>query len=799
MSKRLWPTILFMALTLAGAAQPRASVSGYVTDALSGESLIAAEVISGKTGAVTDADGRYSLSLHKGPVVLEFYYAGYRTERVSMNLQRDTSLHVTLTPGESLAEARVVASGETGIRATQMGAHDISLEALRKMPVVLGEADVLKTVQLLPGVQGGMEGFSGIYVRGGGADENLFLMDGVPLYNVSHMLGVFSAFTPEAVKKATLYKGAFPARYGGRISGIMDIRTNDGDLYHTHGVVSVGLLTSRLHLDGPIVRGKTSYSFSGRLMHSALFSPFLKWQGNDIGYFFYDLNGKIVHRFSDRDRLFLTAYHGNDVFHYKTGTQEAQWTGTEEVSDMNWGNTMASLRWHHVFNGQWAANTIFSFNRYGMVSEFAQTIRREEYDRDIKRLVRLSDTYDSRYYSHIQDFSLQTDLDWKPVPAHQVRFGLSAIRHFLSPSTKFKQTDDMAGKVLTEFEHDPTYTGWETALYAEDEIRLGARWTVHPGLRYVWMAASGTNYHSLQPRLSTRFDFGRGVAVKAGYARMGQYVHQLSSSRISLPSDLWVPATGTIKPLISDIVSLGAFYDGLPGWECSLEAYYKYSQNVIDYRDGASMFGTTAGWEQLVEMGYARSRGLELQVERTAGKLKGWLSYTLSKTERRYPSAYVNGGNWFPHQYDRRHVLHLYVNYVFSPKADLSATWSFSSGGWMTVTERASAMLNLQQNKIYNRIDKGSVIGIAYIPSRNNYQLPPSHTLNLALNLNRQFTHGERTMTISLYNVYNAMNPNLVIPQRIGAGRHWSAEDRYVLKTITFLPILPSFSYTYRF
>ena len=769
--KRIKAVIVLLLLTVSAAAQ-RVTVSGYITDTASGETLIASEVVSGESGVVADNDGRYSITIPPGITTLRYYYTGYKFQEITASFLRDTTINVALRAIESLTESRVVAFSETGIRATQMGVMQMPTAVLQRAPVILGEQDVLKTVQLLPGIQQGMDGFSGIFVRGGGADENMFLLDGVPLYNVSHMLGLFSAFTPESVKSTTIYKGAFPARFGGRVSGIVDIHTNEGDQHKIHGAIGTGLLSSKLHLDGPIVRGNTTFSLSGRLMHTYLFAPVLKLTKVGVNYGFYDVTAKVTHRFSDRDKLSLSAFLGQDDFDYTRNEQEK----------LRWGNAMAALRWHHVFDGRWSLNTQASFNRFGSTAKYSTSNGHT--------------TYDSLYESLIRDWALSTDLSGQLSPRQHFRAGVSAVYHHFAPSTRFITSSNDDG-VLSDLQAAPLYNGMEASVYAEDEFTVLPGWTILPGLRYVLMAVDGTTYHSVQPRLSTRIGFSSGLAIKCGYARMGQYVHQLSASSIALPSDIWVPVTDNVKPVISDIGSFGLYYDGLVGWQFSVEAYAKLSQNVIDYRDGASMFSSTEDWDALVEMGLSRSFGVELYVERTIGPVTGWASYTLSKTDRRFPSGYINGGNWFPYKYDRRHVLHLYADWAISNNLDISATWSIMSGAWLTLPERTVVYLNVAESKLDNVTGRELAYVTLYYPSRNNYHLPPSHTLNISVNLRKKVRHGVNHWAFSVYNLYNAMNPNLVFMNQ----DHYGYNDRtpIVVRQITYLPIIPSISYTFKF
>lgn len=750
------------------------TVSGYISDQQSGEPLISAEIISGNSGVVSDSEGRYSIILPAGKTTLGYYYTGYNPGVRDVTLVRDTTINIILNPSLSLSESRVVAVSEAGVRATQMCAMQIPVTVLEKAPVIFGERDVLKTVQLLPGIQQGMEGFSAFFVRGGGADENMFLLDGVPLYNVSHLLGLFSAFTSEAVKSATIYKGAFPAHYGGRVSGVVDIRTNEGNQNRVQGSVGVGLLSGKIHLEGPIIKGKTTFSVSGRLMHTALVTPVLKWTNAGLGYSFYDVTGKITHRFSDRDKISASFFIGQDDFFYDKADSEK----------MLWGNIVAALRWHHVFSGRCSLSSQISFNRFGSTAQYLSSSQLAQYN--------------SSFQSLIRDFSASSEITGRLSARQNLRAGVSAICHYFSPSTRFITTSkNDETNIFVDIARNPDYYGWEVAVYGEDEIAILPGWTVLPGLRYMLMTSADATYHSFQPRFSTRVGLSFGLALKAGYARMAQYVHQLSSSSISMPSDIWVPVTADIKPVISDIGSVGVYYDGLEGWEFSAEAYIKQSQNVLEYRDGASMYGSMEGWESLVEMGLSRSRGIELYAGRTLGAVTGWLSYTLSKTERCFPNGYVNAGNWFPYKYDRRHIIHFYADWVISNCLDISASWSFMSGAWLTLPERTVAYMNVAEIKEDAPVGRDLAYVSYYYPSRNNYHLPPSHTLNLSVNFKKTLKHGTNCWSFSVYNVYNAMNPNLVYMYKDQIG--YNNQDGIVLKKVTFLPILPSFSYTYKF
>ena len=779
------------------------TVSGLITDAASGETLIGAGATVGKDGAVTNNFGFYSLSVPKsaGKVEISYSYVGYTTQTISVPALKDTTVNVTLVPGASLQEAVVTAQKESGIESTKMSAIEVPIAAIKSAPALFGEADVLKTIQMLPGVQGGTEGFSGLYVRGGGPDENLLMLDGIPIYNAEHMLGIFSVFQPEAVKKITLYKGAFPARYGGRISSILDVRTNDGNLYETHGSFGISMISDKLHLEGPLWKGKTSYSISGRGMHTLLLTPILKLTGFDGNYFFYDLDAKLTHRFSDRDRLYFNVYNGLDDFYYKnTDDYTNGMTGGAVTDSQNlgirWGNTVAALRWNHVMSPKLFANTTVAFNRYKMkmgsdlVSKEVQpngTIDNNQYNFD--------------YRSGMRDWVAKVDFDYTPTPSQQVKFGAEYTFHTFIPETLTTFAQETSGGAVQldttiNMKSNAAQIGHEANLYIEDDIRLGSRVTLNPGLHASLFGTQGKTYWSLEPRMSAKVNFTQDWSAKASYSRMSQYVHLLSSSQLSLPIDLWVPITKNIRPETSNQYSLGLYYDGIPGWEFSLEGYYKSINNVLEYKEGVAFLFDSSGWENKVEVGSGRAMGLELFIEKTMGRTTGWLGYTLAKSDRLFPT--INHGERFPYRYDRRHNINLVVNHKFNEKFDLSATWNYASGGVTTLPERTIVMMSPTGDLRYSDL----------VTSRNNYRLPSSHTLNLGFNFHKKHNRGEGIWNLSVYNAYNHMNPSLVLKENDTTGImtqspdgtiSWERASEVRLKKITLLPFFPSIGYTRTF
>ena len=804
--------ILLAALLAAvsAAAQPRgtATVSGYITDRTSGETLIGAGVLvegSGRkvqTGAVTNAYGYYTLTLPKGKTSLQYSYVGYESVVLDMDLLRDTTVNVVLSPSAEIREATVVAQKDAGIQSTYLGSIDIPLVHIQRTPVLFGEADVLKAIQLMPGVQGGNEGFTGLYVRGGGPDENLILLDGVPIYNVDHMLGILSVFQTEAVKKVTLYKGSFPARYGGRVSSIVDIRTNDGNMKETHGSIGLGALTEKFHLEGPIIKDKLSYSLSARGLHTVFFDPIIRYvgkrateDGEEIyaNYFFYDLNGKITWRLTDKDRFFLGSYNGRDQMNVKY--TEPDYGDTEGYNrtklGLGWGNNVVSLRWNHVFSSQLFSNTTVAYNRYQMGMNSGMWSRGTNYDGTKYRY-----DFDIDYLSGIRDWSAKLDFDYVPSPRHLVKFGAEYLYHTFLPQTltavTYSEEGDEKNDTKDTYGNTKPYKGHDASLYVEDDISFADHLTLNPGLHLSLFNTEGKSYWSLQPRVSAKYAWDGGWSLKTGYARMAQYVHLLSSAQISLPIDLWVPITKDIKPVTSDQFSAGVYYDGLKGWEFSIEGYYKSMHNILEYKDGTVMIATNTGWETKVEMGNGRAMGLEFFIQKTAGTVTGWIAYTLAKSDRQFPNGTINLGERFPYKYDRRHNFNINANWQITPRIDLSATFVFATGGTTTLPVRQTAILAPGSEWVQSA---------DFVEHRNNYRLPASHHLNVGANFHHKKKRGESIWNVGVYNVYNQMNPNLVFLHYETKRPTPDAEPvtNLVMEKVTILPLIPSVSYTYQF
>lgn len=790
------------------------TISGYVTDEVSSETLIGANIYEQYRGNGTSTNpfGFYTITLPEGETALSFSYLGYDQQFCRFRLEKDTLLNIRLTTDNRLEEVVVLSDKrEVGIHSTAMSAIDIPMKQIRNTPAILGEADVLKTIQLMPGVQAGVEGFSGLYVRGGGPDQNLILLDGIPIYNADHLLGVFSIFTPEAMKKVTLFKGSFPARYGGRLSSIVDIRTNDGDMKNYHGTISVGLLTSKLHLEGPIIKDKTSFCLTGRRTYLDLIArPFLP-DDKKYNYYFYDINAKVNHKFSDRSRLYLSFYKGKDHYDYKQDKEYDGYDGGPRMYfynskiNFNWGNTIAAGRWNYVFNNKLFSNTTVAYNHYQMSmadsynKEITGTNQKEETETQHNETY----VYNSDYRSGIHDISLQSDFDYTPAPNHHIKFGGTYLYHTFRPEvTTSRVKEAVNGSTAQDTVYNDSSNsnlhGHECSLYAEDNFNVGNRLSFNAGVHLSLFYTQGKGYLSAQPRLSARYRLTDDIAVKSSFTQMEQYVHLLSSSPISLPTDLWVPVTKHIRPMRSFQYAAGGYYTGLKGWEFSLEGYYKDMHNVLEYQDGASFFATSGGWQEKVEMGRGRSFGLEILAQKTIGKTTGWLAYTIAKSDRRFKNGTINNGERFPYKYDRRHNINLCLNHQFNERIDVGATWVFNTGGTATIANQRTGTISSIDNP--NMID--------YIAHRNNFRLPVSHRLNLSVNFHKQLRRGTQTWSISIYNAYNAMTPNLVYKEEEYIGldyidehgipqTKWTRNTKLIKQTL--LPCIPAVTYTFKF
>jgi hypothetical protein len=789
------------------ATQQRVTVSGFVTDAGSGERMIDATVYerASFTGTTTNNYGFFSLPLPPGRAQIIVSYIGYDADTVETELSRDTVMNFSLVMSSSEIDAvTVTASGRRAkIESTQMSMIDIPIEKFLKLPVIFGEADVLKVIQLLPGVQSGTEGSSGIYVRGGGPDQNLFLLDGVPVYNANHLFGFMSVFNPDAVKSVQLYKGGFPARYGERLSSVVDIRMKEGNEKEIHGNFSVGLISSKLSLEGPITKDKTSFVITGRrTYYDILAKPFIIAANKDLderttgGYYFYDLNAKINHKFSDKSRLYLSSYLGRDRA-YTRSRNETNYSdgGNNRVEfrdsyGLGWGNIITALRWNYLITNKLFSNTTFTYSKY----DFDVTI--ESSTEDLSSKAKEVDYF--KYFSGIEDVGAKIDFDWYLSPRHSVKFGTGYTYHHFRPGvTTFRYDPMMGDGGVDTVIGDMRVSASEYIMYAEDNIDITSRIKINAGIRMSMFSVQDTGYFVFQPRFSLRYLATDDLSFKISYSKMGQFVHLLTTSAISLPTDLWLPVTKRFGPPVSHQVAIGSGFL-LPGdLEMTVEAFYKTMDNLIEYKEGAFFGGTGAGWESKVEKGKGWAYGAEFMVEKSYGKLTGWIGYTLAWTQRRFEN--LNFGETFPAKYDRRHDISVALTHTFSEKVDAGIVWVFGTGN--------AATLGVAEYPPEDYFIKGyAYTSTTDFPGRNNYRTPSYHRLDLGVNLHKKKKNGIRTWSFSVYNAYNRLNPFFVYwgekyisePDPVNPGQ-MTYYSKPVLRKVSVFPIIPSFSYSFKF
>ena len=812
---------LFLPVGVAMAQSPSKShtISGYVTDGRSQETLIGASVYDASTmkGTVTNNFGYYTLKLGEGQVNMKASFVGFEPYEAVLNLKNDTVINISLTQSNQLNEVTVTARAmESNVKGTQMSTIELPVTQLKKVPAMFGETDVIKALQLLPGVQSGTEGSAGMYVRGGGPDENLILLDGVPLYNVNHAAGFFSAFNSDAIKNVTLYKGNFPARFGGRLSSVVDVRMKDGDMYQYHANLSIGLIASKVNVEGPIVKGKTSFNLSFRrtyydLITAPLANIMVKQETESgknsawAGYYFYDLNLKVNHKFSDKDRLFLSIYSGDDKVYARMKAKETGGYSGNESSyaeklnlDWKWGNRVAALRWNHVIQSNLFMNVTGAYTQYrhsmGVNYSTESTRPQSSY----------TESMDLGVHSGIYDISAKADFDYKPFENHDVKFGANLTHHTYSPTTTaihLKETEnEQTEYAFDSVTNDARIRALETDLYVEDNWDISNFFKLNAGLHYSTFSVDHKTYHSLQPRVSMRALVTESFSLKAGYAYMSQYIHLLSSNAISLPTDLWVPVTGSIVPMNAHQVAVGAFYDW-KGFEFSVEGYYKKMHNVMEYEDGASFFSLDqTGWQDKVVMGDGWSYGIELFAQKQVGKFTGWVGYTWAHANRLFdrPGQELNFGKVFPAKYDRRHDLNIVLMYEFNDRIDVGATWIYSTGNCATLPLQGYHGLNLNNNPYigyyYNQTS------INHVESRNNYRFNSYQRLDLVANFHKQKKHCERIFSINIYNTLCHNNPFIVFPKDYQVYNPMTGETTYMktLRQICIFPIIPTVSWQYK-
>ncbi|MCH1583359.1 MAG: TonB-dependent receptor [Flavobacteriales bacterium] len=787
----LLPLCLLCSLCQTQAQEAQWVISGFIEDASSGEQLLGATVwhAASATGTTANLYGHYSISLPAGKQEVLFSYLGYTPQKLQLELSGDLKLDIALVSGLQLGEA-VVEGGisERIEERVQMSRIDVPVDQIKRLPAVAGEVDLLKTLQLLPGVQSGSEGSSGIYVRGGSPDQNLIMLDGVPLYSVSHLFGFFSVFNADAVRNVSIMKGGYPARYGGRLSSIIEVTMKEGHKKEIHGAGSISMLASKLTLEGPIAKDKASFMISGRRTYlDVLLNPIIQStavEGTEVdpAYFFHDLNAKVNWRLGDKDRLYLSTFQGLDDFGLRTKSTFN--TSSEEFDlGLDWRNSVLALRWNHEWGANLFSNLTVMKSRYDFNTGFDFRGTEQEGDSIV------SNRFASLYNSGIRDLGGRIDFDFTPNNRHFVRFGGNLTRHRFQPGATQAILDFGQEFSLDTTIGSPDLFSTEAFVYLEDEIDLNEDLTVNIGAHTSTLFVEGVNYISLQPRLALNKRLPGGMALKASYAEMTQFVNLLTNEGLTLPTDLWLPSTARIRPQQSWQAALGAA-KSLGEIEVSIEGYYKEMDGLLGYKEGASFgsaaFGFEGGtsWEDQVTQGEGRSYGAELLLQKKQGRTSGWIGYTLSWTDRQFDD--VNSGQRFPFTYDRRHDVSVVLVHELSDKWTLSGTWVYGTGRALTLNEvtYGSVIPNYQGGL--------SPIDLNIPSNRNAYRMSPYHRLDLSATRTKIKEHGERSLVLSVYNAYNNLNPFLALPGTLNDGTP-------IIREYGLFPFIPSVAWQFSF
>jgi hypothetical protein len=766
---------IFLVTTLR--SKRRATISGYILDKKSGERLIGASVYvqNKKNGTTSNIYGFFSITPEQDTLLVQISYTGYTSWSSWLILQSDTLLNVSLEQNISLNQMVVInaeAKKNSQYR-TINGKSDISSTFIKSIPAVMGEPDVLKSLQLLPGIQAGNEGTSGLNVRGGSADQNLILLDGVPVYNSSHAFGLFSIFNADAVNNVEVLKSGFPPGYGGRLSSVIDVHMREGDKYQLHGEGGLGLVFSKLLLEGPLKKGKSSFLVSVRRTYAdLLLGPIVNDRDTKIFPFFSDLNVKFNVPAGKKDRLYFSFYTGQDKL--KSFEKSAHEYNGDNFKNkysfgFSWGNITAMVRWNHVFNKKTFANFTFTHSRY----RFNIEENSEDYTNDV-----LEYKLDKKYNSGIRDWGFKMDVDFLPVPAHFIKCGVMATLHRYRPGMSYFFAQDVNTSSSEQIEKHSS-KGGEFDVYLEDDIRISEKMKTNIGTRLSAFAVTGKTFSALQPRINWLYQLNSAWSLKASYGTMNQFIHLLTNSNIGLPTDLWLPVTKNIPPQISRQAAADASYSYDNTMVMSMEVYYKTLKNVIDYTEGSVFYNAYENWENMVETGTGKSYGAEWLFRKTKGKLTGLVSYTLSRSLRQFAS--INEGKPFPFKYDRRHEVKAAIVWRPSGKLECSANWLFSTGNAISIpTDYYFNPYTNQYIDIYS--------------SRNNYRMRPTHRMDMSVKFIKQKEKYIRTWLISVYNAYNRLNPFFVYK-----GYEDGDFSKAVYKEVSGFPILPSVSYQFKF
>ncbi|MCB0545949.1 MAG: TonB-dependent receptor [Phaeodactylibacter sp.] len=791
-------------------ADHKLTISGFLRDANTGERLINASVLEvmSRKGVVSNDYGFYSLTLPAGPAGLIFSYLGYSQEHRQLLLQEDKKLDIYLRPSLTLEPVEVI--GER-LQASQeqvvsTSTHELSIQQVERLPALAGETDIIRVAHLLPGVQTGTDGVGGLHIRGGDNGQNLIMIDGVPVYNISHAAGIFSVFNTSAVSTARLIKGGFPARFGGRLSSVLDIRTREGNRRSFGLRGDVGLLSGRLTAEGPIVKDKASFLASGRWSFidwylQPLTRSFKADKGEDgfVGYRFHDLNAKLNYSLSEKDHLYLSYYSGSD--HYSNNGNSSDTLRVQQGSSpaptffafeknysdrIRWGNTVGSLRWNHLFNDKLFANLTATYSSLDVgINYYAKdSLVALSGQHTIDRLIDIGN-----YSSRIADLGLRLDLDYIPSPNHYIRFGANVTRHNFLPGVFAYDLIEKSGNGTVAPQGpkgQEDLIAWEYSAYVEDEARLGPRLVLNLGVHLAAFQVRQKSYLSPQPRILLSWQARQDWKLEAYLSRMQQFVHLLSNSALGLPTEIWVPSTEKAPPQEGWQTGMASVWSLKEGWQLSLEAYAKAMNQLLSYSEGALFLND---WEENITSGRGHAVGLEGMLSKRLGKTTGWVAYGLAYADRQYDL--VNNGRVYPYKYDRRHDFKVAFSHQIQDWVEVSASWIYTSGFAFSLPAE-------QYELVFPEPGTPPITVIDY-GRKNAYRMPAYHRLDLGANFHFQTDRIHHTINVGVFNLYNRKNP-LYYDLR---NRYEEEDGRLVLKKefvpVSIIPMLPSLNYSIKF
>jgi len=738
--------ILAMSISWCAMAQSKFTVSGIIKDKKTGETLIGATVkVADKpsVGTVTNEYGFYSITVPSGSDKLLVDYTGYKEEVITVTADSHTNMNVAMSPQETTLSEVTVSSKANNITSAQMGVEKLDIKDISVIPVLFGEKDVMKTIQLLPGILPAGDGGSGFYVRGGAGDQNLILLDDALVYNPSHLLGFFSVFNSDAIKDVTIYKGTAPAPYGGRLSSVLDVKMNDGNDQDYHVSGGIGLISSKLDIEGPIVKDEGSFLITARRTYADLF---LKLSSDTTlkksRLYFYDLNAKLNYKLTKKDRLYLSGYFGQDDL------------GVGSLFGLNWGNATGTLRWNHIINDKLFSNLSLIYSDYS-------------YNININ-----TSGISANIYSGIRDWNLKEELELFANPSNSIRFGFSSVYHTITPG-------EVSGANITTY-NQPDNHSWENAVYISNSWKASSKWNVDYGIRLsAFSVLGGSNLYNLdangnildtlhygegqivktyvvpEPRVNASYILNDVSSLKGSYTHNSQYLHLISNSLASNPTDKWVASNNIIKPEIADQVSAGYFRSLKEGrYEFSVESYYKYLQNQIDYKDNANVVSNNAIEPELL-FGHGRAYGLEFYLKKKTGRFTGWISYTLSRTELQIEG--INNDSWYPARQDRTHDISVVGIYKLNKKWTISADFVYYTGNAVTFPSGKYTLNNGEPGS------PATNNNYFIYTSRNGYRMPSYNRLDISATKQlKKHKKWSSELTYGLYNAYGRENPYTV-------------------------------------